>query len=311
LSEDVKTTAMVGDVSVIVPAYNARSTIHRALEGVSRQTLKPREVIVVDDGSSDGTAEEARACAASLNGVDLIVVEQPNAGAGAARNRAVFAAHGRYLAFLDADDEWLPEKLERSLSLITQGSLTLIAHNGWIVADGQVSEIDIASRFRASFENLPHGLYRRGFISTSSVVARRDAVTAAGGFDETLRVGQDFDLWLKMLCKPNAQYEVFDDKLTRYHISRQGITSNSALRLADTLRIAVRHAPSLYRCNRRFVSSLWFRIVALHVEACTALWRRGQSVAAIRVLAMLPFRLLSLTLRAVSQVRRESVREGQ
>lgn len=293
-------------VSVIVPAYNAKSTIARALESVARQTIKSLEVIVVDDGSTDGTAMEARACANLMDGVSLVVMEQSNLGAGAARNRAIGMARGTYLAFLDADDEWLPEKLERCLGRFAQNTLMLVAHNGWVVSDGRTHDLNIAIRFRAAANDLMHGLYRRGFISTSSVVVRRDAVASVGGFDETLRTGQDFDLWLKLLCKPGAAFEVLDDRLTRYHVSPHGITGNTARRLDDTLRIAERHAPRLYRHSGRFVLSLWFRIIALHAEAYAAFWRNGQRVEAMRTLFMLPSRFVLLTVRAMRLVRRES-----
>jgi teichuronic acid biosynthesis glycosyltransferase TuaG len=288
-------------VSVIVPAFNASATIRRALVSVASQTMPPYEVIVVDDGSRDGTALEARHCAEFMNAIKLRVIEQPNLGAGAARNRGLTEANGQYVAFLDADDEWLPEKLERSVRYLREdGTLKLVAHNGWIISGTQSYDLDIARRFRAARSDLMHGLYRRGFISTSSVVARRDAVTAAGGFDEELRTGQDFDLWLKLLCEPSAAFQVFDDKLTRYHVSPNGITANTRRRLNDTLKIALRHAPSLRRYSGRFALSLWFRILALHAEACRAFIRAGDWVSVAITLAQLPIRLVSYTVRVLT-----------
>jgi teichuronic acid biosynthesis glycosyltransferase TuaG len=292
-------------VSVIMPAYNAAGTIARALASVAGQTVKPAEVIVVDDGSKDGTAVEARKCESMFSQSRLIVVEQPNRGAGAARNRAIAEAHSSYLAFLDADDEWLPRKLEVSLDRISGRLLILVAHNGLLVDNGTRKTVDIALRYRTAAVDPLHGLYRRGFISTSSVVARREAVVAAGGFDESLRTGQDFDLWLKMLCAPGTPFEVFEDELTLYHVSPSGITANTTQRLEDTLVIAVKHAPRLHRYTGRFFASLWFRIIAVHAEAGMALYRSGRFVAAACAIGALPFRLALLSSRAVSLIARE------
>ena len=103
------------DVSVVIPAWQAAATIGRALASIGTQTATPGEVIVVDDGSTDGTAAAAQTAVGLLGGSPLCVLTQTNAGAGAARNRGIEAAQGRLLAFLDADDEWLPGKLERSI----------------------------------------------------------------------------------------------------------------------------------------------------------------------------------------------------
>lgn len=298
--DDSRERATVG---VIIPAYRAAATIGRALASVAAQTLRPSEVIVVDDGSDDGTAEVAQEQEARFTDVRFLVLKQENRGAGAARNRAIAECRSRYVAFLDADDEWMPTKLEASLSRLEQADFVLVAHNGWIVSKVGEQYLDIASRFRAWAHDAIHGLYRRGFISTSSVVARRDAVVAAGGMDETLRTGQDFDLWLKMLCRPGAHYEVFDEPLTRYHIAVDGITANTERRLANTLTIALRHAPVVRAQTGRCMTSLWFRIVAVHFEALVSFWRRKRYWAAVRTILGAPFALASMTLSMIKQPR--------
>ena len=216
-------------VSVIIPAWRAAGTIERALTSVAGQTLRPNEAVVVDDGSTDGTAEAAEACAGHMNGVALKVVRQKNAGAGAARNRAIAEASQPVLAFLDADDEWLPEHLERSLAVMDAGGHALVAHNGWIVAEGEATLNDCARRFRETAD--PYvALYRKGYLDTCTVLVRRDAVIAAGGFDETLGNAQDFEMWLALLAEPKATFAVFDEPLCRYHVTPGTIMSNTARR---------------------------------------------------------------------------------
>lgn len=282
-------------MSVIIPAYNAAATIRRALASVAGQTVRPRQIIVVDDGSQDETVSLARETSTLLGLTDVQIITQSNKGAGAARNRALSEARYDFVAFLDADDEWLPTKLEKSLSRHAARPLRLVAHNGWVVKNGEERYLDIAGRVRVMAHDPLHGLYRRGSISTSSVVARRQCVLDAGGFDETLRTGQDFDLWLKMLGSPSAAYEVFDEPLTRYHVADTGITGNTARRLDNTLRIAVRHAPRLRRETGRFAASLWFRILAVHVEAIASFARRGNYVAVLGTLVQLPIRMVTST----------------
>ena len=243
------------DVSVIIPAYQSASTIGRALKSVASQSLKPQEVIVVDDGSTDLTYDAALAVKDDMNSIDLVVKKQENAGAGAARNKAISLASGEFIAFLDADDEWLPDKISGSLEQLRSGDIRLVAHNGFVIKNKEEVYLDIASRFRAVADNPFPALYRRGFISTSSVVTRRQAVLAVGGFDESLLVGQDFDLWLKLLSQPGTKFHVFDEALTRYYISPKGITSQTGQRLINTLDIAERHARTLRGHSRFRVNS--------------------------------------------------------
>ncbi len=281
-------------ISVIVPAYRAAGTIRRALMSVAGQTVKPGEVIVVDDGSDDGTHEAALACREDMNAIELKVIRQDNRGAGAARNRAMEEADQPLVAFLDADDEWLPEKLERSLARMEGTDHLLVAHNGWIIEDGKKTLIDGARRFSEGGDPF-HSLYRKGYIDTCTVVARRDAVIAAGGFDETLPNAQDFDLWLAMCREPGATFEIFDEVLSRYYVTPSGIMSHTARRLECCLEIALRHAPALTRHPGSALASLWYRIAAVHYEAMAAYRSRGRTGMAMITLVELPVQLLILT----------------
>ncbi|NQV48828.1 MAG: glycosyltransferase family 2 protein [Rhodospirillaceae bacterium] len=271
-------------ISVIIPAYKAVQTIERALACVAAQTLKPDEVIVVDDGSQDGTLKAAQAFKDKMDAIDLKVISQENLGAGAARNRAIEEASGTWLAFLDADDEWLPEKLATSMQAINEHGLTLLAHNYLAIKGADETLVDCAARYRAAMD--PYiGLYRKGFLATSTIVVRRDAVLEAGCFDETLATAQDFDLWLKILKEEGAAFLVKPDTLMRYHITAGSITSHTARRLECSLRIAKRHAPN--RIDHGY------RITAVHLEAITSSLAQGRPLATLGYLLQLPARLLA------------------
>jgi teichuronic acid biosynthesis glycosyltransferase TuaG len=295
LPKPPNTLSEFANVSVIIPAFNARETILRALRSVAGQTLKPREVVVVDDGSTDATYEAAREFGAHMEGVSLIVIKQENKGAGAARNRALQDLSQTIIAFLDADDEWLPEKLERSLYHMEDGGYTLVGHNGYIVEDGKESIIDGARRYHEGAS--PYvSLYRKGYLDTCTVVARRDALLAAGGFDESLQNAQDFDLWLRVLKDPQTKFLVFDEILSRYHVVPGSIMSHTERRLSCCLDIAGRFAPSLSHHSSSPLKSLWFRIIAVYYEAAQVYLARKELPRLAFLCLRLPLSLLARTL---------------
>ncbi len=286
------------DVSVIMPAYKAEATIARALTSIAAQTVLPKDVIIVDDGSPDGTYKVAQQMADKMNGVTLLLFRQDNLGPGAARNHALTKATGKYVAFLDADDEWLPEKLERSMAHLSRHDYDLVSHNGWVVeGDGTSSDLDCASRFEAYAEDPFVGLYEKGFIDTCTVVCRRDKVFEAGGFDPDLPVGQDFDLFLTLLGRPEASFFVFRDPLVKYHITPGSVTSHTWRRLKCQIRILKRHAPALKGHKGCTLKSLWFRTLAIHYEALTVFKRRKEISNILAVCCRLPFVLLCVTVQ--------------
>jgi len=285
------------DVSVILPAYRAAETMGRALQSIADQTMPPGEVIVVDDGSDDGTADIVRGFAVNLpKNITLKLIEQANAGAGAARNRALAKATKPWIAFLDADDVWLPEKLEQSMAAITDQDLDLVAHNGLTVVGDVKSLNDCAKRFH-EYANPYVGLYRKGYLDTCTVVMRRNDAMAAGGFDETLRNAQDFELWLRVLRNPGKRFAVLTPVLSEAFETPGSIMSFIERRLTCCRIVAVRYAGDL-RCKPGgSFGSLWYRLVAVHVEAVAAYRNRGDLPRAGWAALRLPWALVVDTLR--------------
>jgi len=282
---------VLADVAVVMPAYKAEATIARALRSIARQTVKPAQVIVIDDGSPDRTAEAARAMAGELAPTNLVVLAGEHRGAGAARNRGVRAAAATWIAFLDADDEWLAEKLARSLAALDEG-FDFVAHDGWIVGSGGETLNACAARFAEPRD--PYvTLYRKGYIDNCSVVARRADVLAAGGFDENLRNAQDFDLWLAMLKRPGVRFRVLAEPLVRYHITPGSIMSHVWRRVDCCKIITRRHAPALLGREAVPLASLLYRTVAIHAEAVAAFRRRSDIGSATLAAARLPVALVS------------------
>jgi glycosyltransferase involved in cell wall biosynthesis len=274
------------EVSVIVPAWRAAATIPRALASVAAQTAPPGEVVVVDDGSDDATLAAARAWDGRLGGVALRVVAQDHRGAGAARNRAMAEASGRIFAFLDADDEWLPDKLARSLPHLADPDIAFAAHD-MIVSDGAAeATVDCARHFPGDAGAFA-ALFRRGFAATSTVLARREAIEAAGGFDDTLLSGQDYELWLRIAGNARWRFVVFPGALTRYHVTAGGITSHVERRRRAALIIAHRHLATLGARDPSALRTALARGAIIAYEAASAHARAGRwSDAASSCLAL-------------------------
>ncbi len=280
-------------VSVIIPAYNAAQTIGRALASIACQTLPAAEVIVVDDGSADGTAEAAEAMQARMGETRLRVIRQENKGAGAARNRAIAEATQPYLAFLDADDEWLPKKLARSMEVLRGGDFLLVAHDYLDATENGDVHVDCRKRFEETPDPFVT-LYLKGYIPSISVVTSREAVVRVGGFDESLRNAQDFDLWLKLLAEPTARFTLFGEPLARYHHVEGSIMSHTDRRIACCRTVAVRHLPALKRRGASGMSNLWRRLALVYLEAANA-----QPASKWRYLATGVVDILATTLTAL------------
>lgn len=285
----------MADVTVVIPAYQSVRTIDRALASVVSQTAPPKTAIVVDDGSSDGTEMAADAWRDKMNGIELQIIRQTNAGAGAARNRALQEATTRYVAFLDADDEWLPDHLRASLRYIVDNGLTLAGHNLWHVEDGHETLMDTASRL-SDWDDPYVSLYCKGCIATSTVVVDRQAVVSAGGFDPTLANGQDVDLWLAILRVPGARFGIFGDPLARYFVSPDGINAQTARRFRFYLLIAHRWAGEIAGRSAGGLSALWFRMAAIHLGAIQGSMHSGNLIAALVACLRFPVNLVLITL---------------
>ncbi len=226
-------TNLAPSLSVVMPAYNAEAFIDHGLDSLLGQTRRDFEVIVVDDGSQDRTAERVRERRdhAPVGGPDIRVFAQPNAGPSAARNRAIREARAPLIGFLDADDLWAPDKVARHLELMAAHPQTLLSFSGFRFIDG--TGTDLCEVMLPPQETVPYEkLLERNCIHTSAVIARRDTILAVGGFDEHLRTYEDFDLWLRIAAQGPDSVRAILAPLTDYR--RHGVqATNNWRRMHD------------------------------------------------------------------------------
>ena len=187
-------------VSVVIPAHNARTTLDRALRSVAAQHYHSIEVVIVDDASVDGTDEIANAFA----GLDIRMERlDVQSGAAAARNRGIEMSRGEFIAFLDADDEWLPGKLARQLKILMDDpSLSFVTCEADLVApDGSLLCVINPTRGRPVGADAWKALLKHPCVGTPCVMARRTLLLEVGGFNPNLWIGEDQDLWIRLALK--------------------------------------------------------------------------------------------------------------
>lgn len=188
------------DCTVVIPVYNRRELVERALKSVFQQTIPLREIIVVDDGSVDGTPEFVRS-----NFSRVKVLTQKQSGVSAARNLGIANSQGEWIGFLDSDDEWLPSKIEKQAEWLYNNPDIQVCHCDELWFRNGI-------RINPKKRHTKQGgwIYPRCLplcvISPSAVVIHRDVFKEVGTFDETLPVCEDYDLWLRITHKYKIGY---------------------------------------------------------------------------------------------------------
>ena len=196
--------------SVVIPAYNAEAFVCDTLDSVVSQTFTDYEIIVVDDGSTDGTYEKVNLWAEQHSTVKLKIVRQANKGIGGARNTAIRHTNGVFAAFLDADDVWLEQKLEFIANYIKANpSADLICHDIWFQSHKKGKK-PMTFGPHTTYKDL---LFKGNSISTSATVVRRQKILDVDGFSEDMRFNavEDYDLWLRLAragCRIEYLHEI-------------------------------------------------------------------------------------------------------
>ena len=260
------------NISVVIPVYNRMQRLFSAIDSVLRQSLLAAEIIVVDDGSTDGVFEQI-----GNRYPEITVVAQPNCGVGAARNLGIRQAKGEWLAFLDSDDIWLPGKLEQQARLLASESDLRVCHTDeiWIRNGKRVNPMHKHAKPRGWIypQCLPLCC-----VSPSSILFHRDVLQNVGDFDETLPVCEDYDLWLRIFNSYQAglvdkplleKYGGHEDQLSRKYWGMDRFRVKALLKMLE--------AGSLDECNHASTVEMLVKKCRILEAGCLKRWKYDEA----------------------------------
>lgn len=240
-------------LSVIIPTFNRSELLLLALASVVAQTVRPHEIIVVDDGSTDATQDVLADFARQHADIELRVLRQENRGPSAARNAGVMAARGELIAFLDDDDIWLPPKTARQLEVFAK--------------DPQLMLLGCASNILKLYGGI--GLMQvrewsmlfRNWFMTPTVMVRRDALLECGGFPEDMRQCEDYALWLRVAGRYKCAF--LNEDLVHCGHGKPPFGHSGLSGDLDALYAAEREAQRRWRKDRN-IGRATFLLVSIH-----------------------------------------------
>lgn len=225
-------------ISVVIPTYNREKTILRALNSVLGQTYSNIEVIVVDDGSTDATAQLVGNCADER--VRLICFSS-NQGANRARNVGISEAKGEYVAFQDSDDEWLEDKLEKQLAYMLEAAVKAVCCPYILFEAGKIGIVPEYYRNPDICEkNVAEILKKTNIVGTPTLMVKRELFSTIGMFDEDMKRLQDYEFVIRLVKQESLGY--VKEPLVKVYRMEQSITSDTHLILGAFTRIFEKHS---------------------------------------------------------------------
>ncbi len=221
-------------ISVIIPVYNGARTIRETISSVLAQSFEDLEIIVINDGSTDNTAE----ILANLPNPKIKVYSFPNAGPSASRNRGFRLSAGNYIAYLDADDLWAKDKLKKQFQALQQHPAAGVAYCWTHHIDESGQFVRPGGKHQAEGNVMGHLLLNNILEHGSNPLIRRQAVAEVGGFDETLRTAEDWDFYIRLAAR--YEFVVVKKPLIYYRQSPYSCSANVARTEKDALAVLER-----------------------------------------------------------------------
>jgi len=279
----------VPEVSVVLPMYNVARFVREAAGSVLTQSWRDLELIAVDDGSTDSTAREIEQIADPR----VVLLRQDHRGAAAARNTALHCARGRYIAFVDGDDVWLPGKLEQDVAYLAADPETNLVFSTMRMVDESGRDLGRTIRKWSGTLTL-RDLLIENRIPTPTVVMRSEAVRRAGWFDEELPVSSDFEYWLRVSMLGTRSLHGRPQVTALYRTRAGQVSSNWQRRLQVRRKIMTKMRvlyPDLVSEVERLTEAGYHRALAAtayengEIPAALKLFRRGMRHAPAFLLA--------------------------
>jgi glycosyltransferase involved in cell wall biosynthesis len=223
----------VPQVSVVMPAFNAAKTIGIAIQSVLDQTFTNWELLIINDGSTDGTLE----IVAQFNDPRIYTITQVNQGVATARNAGLNQARGRYIAFLDSDDLWSPQKLQKQVSIFENSTdklcLVYTKHRGFIEDINKSFSMDIDTSI--GFDNDYHRLLIIDFVPTLTVMIKASIIKDVGFFRADLHGTEDWDYWIRIA--KSYCLERVNEELAFYRIGSNSLSRNKDRHALEELKV--------------------------------------------------------------------------
>jgi glycosyltransferase involved in cell wall biosynthesis len=268
-------------VTVIIPTYNRAKSLPSAINSVLKQSFQDFEIIVVDDASSDNTEEVVRAIADPR--IKYLRNETNKREAGA-RNTGVTNSSGEYIAFLDDDDEWLPDKLKLQVELLDSRSPQVgVVYTGSVRIDsatGRTLDQYVPTKRGNIFKDLS---FKNWVGTPSTVLLRRECFETVGLFDSAIVFGPDYDMWIRVAAK--YHFECIRQPLIRYHIHSARLSNNYELMITGIEAQMKKHG-SLFALNSRGYSRRYFVLGVYH--CCNGNVKRGREEF-LKAIKLYPF----------------------
>lgn len=233
-------TDTVPTVAIIIPCYNAQATLAPTLDSALAQSFRDFVIVAVNDGSQDDTLAILKHYA-KLHPEKIQVISQPNRGQTVAKNVGIVQGRGEFIAFLDSDDLWSQDKLQKQLALMVarpDAGLCYTAARQIDVPGAVVGHIGVSASHRGRCVN---ELILRNNIVASSVLARRAAIERAGSFDEHLRACENWDLWIRIAR--DYAVEFIDEPLTSYRVHPNNMSKNFERMFQARMYVIDKHLP--------------------------------------------------------------------
>ena len=279
-------------VSVVLPTFNGERYIAEAIQSALAQTIPPAEIVVVDDGSTDGTEAIVQSF-----GAEVRYIRQANKGVSGAYNTGIGAATGTHIALLEHDDMWLPEKNALQLAAFAQDEqIGMVFSPVELIENGAPSKRDhISPQYAAGVYSFADFFAQNRVLNCSSVMLKKAVIDNVGGFREDMRLAFDYDLWLRVAAKSRvvslgtalAKYRIHDSNLSR--------DDNELMAAEGSLKAILYWSNSVYARNEVGSKPVKERVAALHRRVAwdyAQLGRREEELVHLRAaLRLQPFGL--------------------
>ena len=246
-------------ISIIIPTYNSSLFIKRTIQSVINQTYTDWELLIIDDQSTDNTVELINEYVKQDKRIKLLKTAQNSGGPATPKNIGIENAVGKYVAFLDHDDEWLPEKLEKQLKVFETSNNNKLGLVSCFINIRNNNDGKIISKQRGLYKkNALNMLLQYNFLITSScIMTKREIFKKIGLFDNKFKVSDDWDMWLRIL-KSDYELDYTPECLVNYFVHEQNLSSNREKEIEEFKRLFNKNNNGLYRMEDSWFLSYYY-----------------------------------------------------